>query len=106
MPPLLGSGVDRLGAELTARGCDWNVAEALGAGLCGRRGGCGMELFEEVLGGQDEEEVDDGGDEQEVDDVREHVRRAVDGGVRGELLEVRGKRSGRGGDRVAGHRDE
>ena len=73
MPPLLGSGVDRLGAELTARGCDWDVAQALRAGFCGRRHWSGVELSEEVLGGQDEEEVDHGGDEKEVDDGSEEV---------------------------------
>jgi hypothetical protein len=68
-----GGGLDGLDAEFAARGGDWNVAEALGAGFCGWSDRSGMEFFEEVLGWQDEEEVDDGGDEEEVHDRREEV---------------------------------
>ena len=64
---------DGLGAELAALRLDWDVAQAFGAGFCYRRRWCGVELFEEVLGGQDEEEIDDCGDQQEVDDGGEEV---------------------------------
>jgi hypothetical protein len=62
-----------LGAELAAGGGEWDIAEALWAGFCGRRGWRGVVFLEEVLGGEDEEEVDHGGDEEEVDDCGEEV---------------------------------
>jgi hypothetical protein len=62
-----------LGAELAAGGGDGDIAEALWAGLGGWGSGHGMELLQQVLGGEDEEEVDDGGDEKEVDDGGEEV---------------------------------
>ena len=62
-----------LGAELATLRFDWDVAQALRAGFCYRRRWSGMELSEQVLGGQDEEEIDDGGEDEEVDDGGEEV---------------------------------
>src|SRR5215469_1274382 len=71
---LLRSGADGLGAELAAGGGDGDVAEALRAGLGGRRGGhFGVEFLQEILRGHDEEEVDDRGEDEEVDDGGEEV---------------------------------
>src|SRR5215469_4194119 len=69
------SGIDLsygLTAELAAVGCEWDVGEALGAGL----GTCGFGPFEpgnKLLCGKDQEEVDDEGDDEEIDDGVDEV---------------------------------
>jgi hypothetical protein len=80
-----------LGAEFAAGCRDWDIAEALGAGLGGRWfSNRGVEFFEQVLGWDHEEEVDDASEDQEVNDGGEEVAvsdlASVD--VRHEIAEV------------------